>query len=123
MRRAGVEKLGYFPIPEPLIRWIAGQFAVPTGESTTVIDPCMGEGAALKVLVDALRTSGTKVVPFGCEISRARYTTAVKHLLGDKRDGISRLLNSPAEFIETSPGAFSGSVAKRRPVWRRVELS
>jgi len=67
----------------------------------------MGEGAALKILVDALRTSGAKVVPFGCEISRTRYATAIKHLLGDKRDGISRLLNSPAEFIETSPGAFS----------------
>jgi len=107
MRRAGVEKLGYFPIPEPLIRWIAGQFAVPTGESITISDPCMGEGAALKILVDALRTSGAKVVPFGCEISRTRYATAIKHLLGDKRDGISRLLNSPAEFIETSPGAFS----------------
>ena len=81
MRRAGVEKLGYFPIPEPLIRWIAGQFAVPTGESITISDPCMGEGAALKILVDALRTSGAKVVPFGCEISRTRYATAIKHLL------------------------------------------
>ncbi len=107
MRRAGVEKLGYFPIPEPMIRWIAERFTVPAGESVTVIDPCMGEGAALKALVDTLRTGGAKVVPFGCEISRARYAVAVNHVLGEKRDGISRLLNSPAEFIETSPSAFS----------------
>src|ERR1700694_4111422 len=107
MRRAGVEKLGYFPIPEPMIRWIAGQFAAPAGESITVIDPCMGEGAALKVLVDTLRVKAAKVIPFGCEISRVRQATAVTCLLGDKRDGNSRLANSPAEFLEISPAAFS----------------
>ncbi len=108
MRRAGVEKLGYFPIPEPMIRWLVGQFhALESGATVSIVDPCMGEGAALKVLADALREQGAKVLPFGCEISRARYNTAVSGLLNEKREGISRLLHGPAEFIETSGGAFS----------------
>lgn len=107
MRRAGVEKLGYFPIPIPMMDWIASQFKIEVGAPIPVIDPCMGEGAALKVLADSLRERGAKPVPYGCEISRNRHETAVKTLLNDKRDGISRLANGPAEFLEVSNGAFS----------------
>ncbi|MHB8628558.1 MAG: DUF6094 domain-containing protein [Aggregatilineales bacterium] len=107
MRRAGVEKLGYFPIPLAMMGWIAAQLRVEGGATVPIIDPCMGEGAALKLLADQLHTHGAKPVIFGCEISRSRHATAVQSLLNDKREGISRLLHGPAEFIETSRGAFS----------------
>jgi hypothetical protein len=107
MRRAGVEKLGYFPIPVPVIDWIASQFRVEPSATLPVIDPCMGEGAALGLLADRLRAAGGKPVAYGCEISRARYDAAVKALLNDKREGISRLAHGPAEFLEVSSGAFA----------------
>ncbi len=107
MRRAGVEKLGYFPIPVPVMDWIASQFQVETGAVFPVIDPCMGEGAALKLLADRLRERGGKPMVYGCEISWARYETAITALLGDKREGISRLAHGPTEFLEVSSGAFS----------------
>jgi hypothetical protein len=107
MRRAGVEKLGYFPIPVPVMDWIASQFRVEPGASVPVIDPCMGEGAALKLLGDRLRAAGGKPIVYGCEISRARYDAAVKALQNDKREGISRLAHGPTEFLEVSSGAFS----------------
>ncbi|MHB8626801.1 MAG: DUF6094 domain-containing protein [Aggregatilineales bacterium] len=107
MRRAGVEKLGYFPIPVEMMGWIAAQLRVEAGASVTIIDPCMGEGVALKLLADKLHTQGAKPIVFGCEISRSRHATAVQHLLNEKREGISRLLYGPAEFIEVSGGTFS----------------
>ncbi len=107
MRRAGVEKLGYFPIPVPVMNWIASQFHVETGATFPVIDPCMGEGEALKLLADRLHERGGKPVVYGCEISRARHEAAARTLLNEKRDGISRLAHGPAEFLEVSNGSFS----------------
>jgi hypothetical protein len=107
MRRAGVEKLGYFPIPPEMMAWIAAQLHVEAGTALSIIDPCMGEGVALKLLADQLHVQGAVPVVYGCEISRVRHTAAVKQLLNEKRDGISRLLHGPAEFLEVSGGAFS----------------
>ena len=103
MRFAGIEKLGYFPIPEPMIDWIGQQLVAPSDQPITLIDPCMGEGAALQRLQLALPHN----IFFGCEISRVRHAKAVQTLLNSKREGISRLLNGPAEFIETNSSSFS----------------
>src|SRR5579859_8017841 len=107
MRQAGQAKLGFYPIPAEMMGWIASQLKVDAGAIVPVIDPCMGEGAALKVLADTLRDRGSKPVVYGCEISRARHATAVQQFLNDKREGVSRLLHGPAEFIEVSGGSFS----------------
>jgi predicted RNA methylase len=57
MRLAGVGKLGFFPIPPPVVSLILGHLAaVPAREKQriTILDPCAGEGAAIKQLSQGL---------------------------------------------------------------------
>src|SRR5262249_29160454 len=102
MRRAAVEKIGYYPIPNEMMQWIVAQLSIESGATISFIGPCMGEGAALAILKDHVRAQKAEALVHGCEISRNRYTTALQTVLNERREGISRMLNGPAEFIETS---------------------
>ncbi|MEP7287905.1 MAG: DUF6094 domain-containing protein [Chloroflexota bacterium] len=107
MRRAAIEKIGYYPIPDAMMHWIVAQLSIAAGATISFIDPCMGEGAALKILKDQVKAHKAEALVYGCEISRQRYATALQTVLNERREGISRLVSGAAEFIDTSKHTFS----------------
>jgi hypothetical protein len=47
------QKMGFYPLPPHLVPAIAEYLTVPDPEKTMFVDPCAGEGEALKLLGDA----------------------------------------------------------------------
>lgn len=100
MRLAAQVKGGYYPAPEAAVAYAASFLRTPTGEPFTMLDPCAGEGAALRQLSASL----------GCPPDR---TYAIE--LDDSRAGVLRAAMSqarvlaPADFFScrASSGSFS----------------
>ena len=53
-RYASQQKMGFYPFPPQLVPAVAEYLTVPDPENTMIIDPCAGEGEALRLLGDAL---------------------------------------------------------------------
>jgi hypothetical protein len=80
MRQAAQVKLGYYPIPPSQMAKIAGRLHAPDPEHTTVLDPCCGEGDALKQLGELLGLPERNL--HACELSDLR-TERAKALMPD----------------------------------------
>lgn len=55
MRPTGYANLGFFPLSENGAKIAAAQLTVPDPSMVGVLDPCVGDGKALKIICDALK--------------------------------------------------------------------
>ena len=100
MRQAGQTKLGYYPIPELPLAQILAHLRMPAEhpEKVCVLDPCCGEGVALKAIRDYLGVSPPRT--YGIELDEGRAKKS-KELMPE-----SKILG-PASFLGTSITSYS----------------
>jgi len=70
-RLRSIAKMGYYPTPEELTPCIASHLAPKEPGALRILDPCAGEGAALKTIGDRLHAQ-----TYGIEIDRQRGAKA-----------------------------------------------
>lgn len=77
MRLAGQQKLGFFPVPPEAMAFLA-KFIAPPEDSANVrlLDPCCGQGAAIKQLAGALRIPEANI--YATEIDMKRGAAAAE---------------------------------------------
>ena len=92
MRLAGRIKLGYFPTPPTVVERIKTFIKITDG--ATILDPCCGEGNALKQLAE-----GTEANTYGVELDGHRAEEAKTRL--------TRTLKCGIEQARITNGAFS----------------
>ncbi|HAX61458.1 MAG TPA: hypothetical protein DCX95_02720 [Elusimicrobia bacterium] len=94
-RLESVAKQGFYPTPETVSDIIA-QYIQPTDKLFYALDPCCGEGIALKNLVSKIGTNGKG---YGIEINsvRAKKSEAV----------LDKVINVDVSDIDCPKGAFS----------------
>lgn len=127
MRLAAQVKGGYYPAHEDAVAHAASFLQAPAGEPFTILDPCAGEGAALRQLAEQLACP--QVLNYAIELDESRATT----LQGTMRD--AHVL-APADFFScrASIGSFSfiwlnppfddsygGSRVEERFLWRATD--
>jgi hypothetical protein len=97
MRHAAEAKLGFYPVSNEALWLLAGALRVE-GE-TAVLDPCAGEGAAIRCLGETLGVPPERT--YAIELAENR---AIR--LGENLPDAKRL--APANFLAThvSPGSF-----------------
>lgn len=98
-RLACEEKLGFYPTPPEETELIASLLRTEPGSNLNVLDPCCGEGAALKRMADVLRNQGADVCAYGVELEENRAAKA--------RAVLDRVLHCPYEDAMVTPKAFS----------------
>lgn len=74
-RLESMAKMGYYPTPQELIPTIAGHLKPKDQGLIRIIDPCAGEGTALKTIGDHLQAE-----TYGIEIDKKRGREAQKKL-------------------------------------------
>lgn len=96
-RHASLEKAGYYPTPPEEVACICRRLKPedPQGE-VNALDPCCGEGVALREMGKAL---GARVTTYGIELEETRAREAKKNL--------DRVIHSAYEDAEVTPFAFS----------------
>ena len=75
MRLHGTIKMGYYPTPLTVIERIQQFISAPETQSVTALDPCCGEGLALRNL-----TEGLTCDTYGIELDGHRATKAKENL-------------------------------------------
>ena len=93
MRPEGRIKMGYYPTPLPVTERIRSFLSYPS-EKVNVLDPCCGEGEAVKVLAE-----GTKAATYGIELDEYRA--------GRAKDVLGHVLHCGYEDARMSNRAFS----------------
>lgn len=73
-------KGGYYPTPPQEMKFILKRLKVAAGENITILDPCCGEGEALKQMQTHLEQQGAIVQSYGIELERSRALKAEKLL-------------------------------------------
>jgi SAM-dependent methyltransferase len=95
MRLAGQEKMGYYPTPEPVAvqigRLLTGNQAGPI----RALDPCCGEGTALRLAIDTLNIP---VETYGVELDGHRARAA--------REALTYVLHADVRNIRAGNQAF-----------------
>jgi tRNA1(Val) A37 N6-methylase TrmN6 len=94
MRLAGQAKMGYYPTPENVTSIIAKYLKRQREGLIRILDPCAGNGTALKHIGDALQAE-----TYGIEIDLERGNKA--------RDILNRCLITDYQNTRISHGAFS----------------
>ncbi len=72
-------KMGYYPTPEEVLIDIASKFELKNGLGCSILDPCCGEGDALKILKENI-DGGYLIRTYGIELDRNRYLKAKKNV-------------------------------------------
>jgi hypothetical protein len=67
----------------------------PGARQMRIIDPCCGEGEALRVIADALQKQGAEVTSYGVELEETRYEEARGTLDHVIHDGYENLRTQP----------------------------
>jgi hypothetical protein len=100
-RIASEEKAGYYPTPPEEVELICSRLRPAPGAEgeLNLLDPCCGEGEALRAMAGALKSRGAKVTSFGIELEKGRAEKA--------RQVLDRVLHSPYEDAVVTPGVFS----------------
>lgn len=102
MRLAGQEKMGYYPTPEPVARQIGRLLRAGQPGPIRALDPCCGEGTALRLAIEALdiSTGGcqTPAETYGVELDRTRAHAA--------REGLTCVLHADLRSVRASNQAF-----------------
>jgi hypothetical protein len=105
MRLAGQIKGGYYPVPPPAIELLLAHLESPDGPFS-LMDPCCGEGRALKQLAEGLGCAPAST--YGIELSDTRAEQAAVNLAGCQ-------LLAPASFEGTTISAGSLSAIWLNP--------
>lgn len=79
-RYASQAKGGYFPTPPREMALLLKRLQVEDGSTVNLLDPCAGEGLALKQMADHIKQLGAKSVTYGNELEDTRADIAKKHL-------------------------------------------
>ena len=80
MRLAAAAQLGFYPIPPIVMGRICKAISVTDPLKTMIIDPCCGEGAALKQLADSLGVPYDNC--YGIELDHGRITKSLEVMPG-----------------------------------------
>lgn len=73
-------KAGFYPTPPEEMEYILKRLRVTEGETITLLDPCCGEGLALKQWQDDMLQKGARATSYGIEIEKSRAEKARKIL-------------------------------------------
>ncbi len=111
MRNAARLKMGYYPLPES--EGVKLRSLLTYSQSASVIDPCVGQGAALNLL-----TSNAPVQRYGIELDaeRARIAGAsgINMIQGNTFDAIARPESFSLLYLNPPYDSEIGSIANRR---------
>ncbi|MCL6477857.1 MAG: hypothetical protein K6T65_05525 [Peptococcaceae bacterium] len=98
-RLASEAKAGYYPTPPDEMALACEKFTIGAGARANIIDPCAGEGEALRMLADHLKAQGGNITTYGIEIEATRAEKCRKVL--------DHVVKCPYETARTSVKAFS----------------
>ncbi|AEG14543.1 plasmid-like protein [Desulfofundulus kuznetsovii DSM 6115] len=98
-RLASEAKGGYYPTPPKEMGLVCKKLRVEPGTKVNVIDPCAGEGDALKMASDHLKSEGGNIVTYGIEIEATRAEKC--------RSKLDRVVRCGYEEARVTPKAFS----------------
>ncbi|SHF42195.1 hypothetical protein SAMN02745218_02220 [Desulfofundulus australicus DSM 11792] len=98
-RLASEAKGGYYPTPPKEMELVCKKLRVEPGTKVNIIDPCAGEGDALKMASDHLKSEGGNVTSYGIEIEATRA--------GKCRSKLDRVVRCGYEEARVTPKAFS----------------
>jgi len=87
MRLAGQVKMGYYPTPEKVVGRLSELVSFPPYSKAGVLDPCCGEGRALKSLCE-----GENAVTYGIELDAKRAEEA--------KGRLDRVIHAGYEHVE-----------------------
>lgn len=73
-------KAGFYPTPPEEMEYILKRLRVTEGETITLLDPCCGEGLALKQWQNDMLQKGARATSYGIEIEKSRAEKARKIL-------------------------------------------
>jgi hypothetical protein len=76
MRNAGRVRLGFFPCPPDAVEMTAARLRPPITGSWSILDPCAGEGAAIKQLSEMLHARPADVHAIELDQARAEMVKA-----------------------------------------------
>lgn len=111
MRNAARLKMGYYPLPEN--EGVKLRSLLAYSQPASVIDPCVGQGAALNLL-----TSNAPVRRYGIELDaeRARIAGAsgINMIQGNTFDAIARPESFSLLYLNPPYDSEIGSIANRR---------
>ena len=113
-RIASLEKAGYYPTPPEEVRLICSRIKSEPGTKISILDPCCGEGDALKEMAQTLRDQGADVTTYGIELEEGRA--------GNARKNLDHVICSPYEDAIVTPLAFS-YIWLNPPTWTAVRKS
>jgi len=99
MRLAGREKMGYYPTPERVVKYIGRFLSFPLAP-VTVLDPCCGEGLAVEQLV-----AGTKAITYAVELDQHRAEAAQGRIQNLLKCGIeeARIAHQSCSLLFLNP--------------------
>lgn len=98
-RLASQSKGGYYPTPPEELDLLLKNFIKSSGPNCTVLDPCAGEGDALKQIGDYLTNLGSNVETYGTELEKSRAEIA--------KAKATKVLTTGYEWLRASNNAFS----------------
>lgn len=111
MRNAARLKMGYYPLPES--EGVKLRSLLSYSEPASVIDPCVGQGAALHLI-----TKDAPVKRYGVELDaeRARIASAsdIETIQGNTFDAIVRAESLSLLYLNPPYDSEIGSIANRR---------
>lgn len=106
MRLAGQEKMGFYPAPEDAIAALLEHLALPGGNKVHIIDPCAGQGRAIKQIGEGLGIPQTQI--YAVELDPGRGETA-------KSESPDMNVLYPCSFFSTSITAQSFGLVYANP--------
>ena len=111
MRNVARLKMGYYPLPES--EGVRLRALLSFTHSASVIDPCVGQGAALHLV-----TSDAEVRRYGVELDAERARTAasrgIETIQGNTFDAIARPESFSLLYLNPPYDSEIGSIANRR---------
>jgi hypothetical protein len=104
-RYASQAKGGYFPTPPAEMALALKRLQVEDGSTVNLLDPCAGEGLALKQMADHVRQLGARPVTYGNELEDTRADKAKKHLDHVLKGGyeVMRMTNKSVSCMYLNP--------------------
>jgi len=127
MRLAAQVKGGFYPAHEEAVAHAASFLQTPTGESFTILDPCAGEGAALRQLSKLLGSSPSLNYAIELDDSRAAALQATMpdaHVLAPADFFGCRASFGTFSFVWLNPPfdcSYGGYRVEEQFLWRATE--
>jgi len=94
-RYASEAKGGFYATPEEEMRLVCARLKTEPNTFVNIIDPCAGEGKALKMVASTLKTQDTSIISYGIELERTRAEMC--------EDLLDHVINCPYEEARISP--------------------